>query len=95
MTFNEMIEDVVWSIVTIFFMALLRAPLGYALWNGLISPTIGSGTLGHLTLVNSAAFFFCLNLVCYFQLQKRDVIIANQLAENQETEEFDDFDEEE
>jgi hypothetical protein len=76
MKFMDLVEDTGIALLTILFLAVVSSPATYALWNAIVVPLVNHG-LCDMTWPMAIGFNFAWNVMTFFKLNKRDIIVAS------------------
>jgi hypothetical protein len=89
MNIGEIAADFVWTIITMIFLSLICAPLTYIGWNFVLPDFFVD--FDHyfrpINLPTALIVNFILNFLVFFKFQKKDIILANTIEQQEETEE--------
>lgn len=83
MRLTDLAYDVFASLLTMVWLGLLASPATYFLWNDIIVHVASVGIIAPITWPTAWAVNFLWNIVSFFKLHKRDVIIANAKMEEE------------
>lgn len=75
MRFQDLVYDTIIAIITMFGLAILCSPILYFLWDYILIP-LSDHRLMPMDIFTSLMVNFTVNLLIFFKLQKRDIIIA-------------------